>query len=280
MKIALAQIKINESPDKNLEKTLKLIEAAAKNGAQLICFPELQLNTFFPQYEGKDVVDYAMSINDEKIKKIREKCSEYKIIAIPNVYLKEDNKYFDASLVIGMDGEILGTSKMVHIVSCDQFYEQDYYSPSDTGFKVYDTPLGKIGVIICFDRHIPESFRVCALKGADLIIIPTANVKGEPLEMFEWEIKIPAIQNNVFVVMCNRVGKEGNMDFAGQSMVVDPSGDTIIKADDNEQIVYADIDISKVVKCRNERPYISLRRPDVYSKICDSDTEIFNYKEN
>lgn len=98
--------------------------------------------------------------------------------------------------------------------------------------------------------------------------------------MFEWEIKIPAIQNNVFVAMCNRVGKEGNMDFAGQSIIVDPSRQIVIKADDKEQIIYDDIDISKVVKCRNEKPYISLRRPNVYSKICDTDTEIFKYKEN
>lgn len=269
MRIALAQMKINKNTDENLEKTLNLIEDAAKNGAQLICFPELQLNLFFPQYEGLDVYDYAVYIDDERIKRIQEKCREFKIISIPNVYLKEKDNYFDASLVINSDGEILGTSKMVHIVKCHQFYEQDYYDPSDTGFKVFNTPIGKIGIIVCFDRHLPESFRICALQGADLIIIPTANIKDEPLEKFEWELRIPSMQNNVFVAMCNRVGREDNMDFAGQSIVVNPNGDIVIKADDNEQIIYADIDISEVYKCRNEKTYMSLRRPEVYSKICD-----------
>jgi len=279
MKIALAQIKVSENTDKNLEKTLNLIEVAARNGAQLICFPELQLNPFFPQYEGLDVSNYAISITDKKIKKIQEKSREFNIISVPNVYLKESDKYFDASLVISSDGEILGTSKMVHIVKCHQFYEQDYYHPSDTGFKVYNTPIGKIGIIVCFDRHLPESFRVCALQGAELIIIPTANVKNEPLEMFEWELRIPSVQNNVFVAMCNRVGVEGEMDFAGESIVVNPNGDIVTKADDKEQIIYADIDINEVSKYRIEKPYISLRRPDVYSKISDNNIEIFRYEE-
>lgn len=277
MRIALAQMKINENTKENLEKTLHLIEAAAKNGAQLICFPELQLSPFFPQYEGVDTSNYVLSINDEKIKKIQEKCRELNIISIPNIYLKENEKYFDASLVINGDGEIMGTSKMVHIMRCHQFYEQDYYSPSDTGFRVYETPIGRIGIIVCFDRHIAESFRLCALQGADLIIIPTANVKDEPLEKFEWELRIPAMQNNIFIAMCNRVGIEGEMDFAGQSIVVDPNGDVVVKADEKEQIVYADIDLTMVQECREQRPYINLRRPQVYSKICDINTDIFNY---
>lgn len=278
MKIALAQMNITEKINDNLEKTLNLIEEAAKNGAQIICFPELQLTPFFPQYEGLEVSNYSISIDDEKIKRIQEKCKEFKIISIPNIYLKEGDKYFDASLVINSDGEILGTSKMVHIAQCHQFYEQDYYHPSDTGFRVYDTPIGRIGIIVCFDRHLPESFRVCALEGADIIIIPTANVKSEPLEMFEWEVRISSMQNNVFTAMCNRVGKEGEMDFAGESIVVEPNGNLVIKADYREQLIYADININEVTKCRNEKPYICLRRPDVYLEITSNNTEIFRHE--
>lgn len=279
MKIALAQMKISENTDENFEKTLNLIEVAAKNGAQLICFPELQLSPFFPQYKGLDVSKYVLSIDDKRVKKIQEKCKKYNIMSVPNIYLKEKDKYFDTSILIAGDGEIIGISNMVHITSCHKFYEQDYYHPSDTGFRVYETPIGKIGVIICFDRHIAESFRLCALQGADLIIIPTANTKDEPLEKFEWELRIPAMQNNIFIAMCNRVGKEGEMDFAGQSIVVDPNGDVLIKADDKEQIVYADMDLTMVQKSRGLRPYINLRRPQVYSKICDVNTEIFIYNK-
>ncbi len=270
MKIALAQIKLGEDMDQNLEKSLGLIESAAENGAGLICFPELQLSPFFPQYEGLDASKYLLSIDDYRIKRMQDKCKEFGIIAVPNIYLKENGKHYDASLIIDAAGEIAGISKMVHIMRCHQFYEQDYYHPSDTGFKVYDTAIGKIGIIVCFDRHIPESYRICALQGADLIIIPTANVKTEPLEMFEWEIRVPAMQNSVFIAMCNRVGKEGDMDFAGESIVVDPDGDVVVKADDKEQLIYADIDIKKAAVSRGKRAYLSLRRPEVYSKICSA----------
>ena len=263
MKIAMAQMKIDENQSMNLEKSLKMIETAANEGAKLICFPELQLSHFFPQYPGLDVSEHILLIEDERILKIREKCKECGIMAIPNIYLEENDKYYDTSILISKDGEIIGTSKMVHIMQCPQFYEQDYYDPSDTGFRVFDTSFGKIGIIVCFDRHMPESFRLCALQGAEIIIIPTANTKNEPLEKFEWELRIPAMQNNVFVAMCNRVGKEGEMDFAGQSIVVDPNGDVVVKAGDNEQIVYADIDPGMIRKARQMRPFISLRRPEV-----------------
>ena len=200
-------------------------------------------------------------------------------MAVPNVYLKENDKYYDTSIMISEEGQIIGNSKMVHIMQCHQFYEQDYYNPSDTGFRVFETPFGKIGIIVCFDRHLPESFRLCALEGADLIIIPTANTKEEDLEKFEWEIRIAAMQNNVFVAMCNRVGKEGEMDFAVESILVDPNGDVVEKADDNELIVYADIDLALVNEARKARPFISLRRPDVYSNICEYDTKVFPYKK-
>lgn len=269
MRIALAQMKISQNVNENFEKTLYLIEAAAKNEAQLICFPELQLSPFFPQYEGVDTSNFVFSIDDEKIKRIQEKSKEFNIISVPNIYLKENEKYYDASIVINSDGCILGISKMIHIMRCHQFYEQDYYYPSDSGLKVYNTPIGRIGIIVCFDRHMPESFRVCALQGADLIIIPTANIKNEPLEKFEWELRIPAMQNNIFIAMCNRIGTEGEMNFAGESIVVNPNGDVVVKANDKEQIVYVDIDITEVLRYRDENPYIYLRRPRFYSEICD-----------
>ncbi len=166
--------------------------------------------------------------------------------------------------MIDADGSLLGVSKMVHIVQAPCFYEQDYYTPSDTGFHVYDTAAGKIGVVICFDRHFPESIRSCTLKGAQLIVIPTANVKDEPLEMFEWEVRIPAMQNGVFIAMCNRVGLEGEMHFCGESIVIDPNGDIVAKADDTEQILYADIDFGMIVEVRKNRPFLELRRPGEY----------------
>ena len=122
----------------------------------------------------------------------------------------------------------------------------------------------KKGIVICFDRHLPESIRTCALMGAQLVIIPTANTEAEPMELFEWEVRVQAMQNQVFVAMCNRVGLEDKMDFAGQSIVVHPSGDVIVKADNKQRLVTCDIDLAEVELWRGKRPYISTRRKDMY----------------
>lgn len=116
-------------------------------------------------------------------------------------------------LFIDNNGKIIGNQKMVHIARLEYFYEQDYYTHSEEGFNVFDTEFGKIGIVICFDRHYPESIRTSVLKGAELILIPTANTIDEPKELFQWEIRVPAFQNSVNIAMCNRVGIEDNMTF-------------------------------------------------------------------
>lgn len=264
MKIALVQPVIGAEMKKNLQKALVHMDIASSKGADVVCFPEIQFCPFFPQFPGKDASEYAMGIDHKIVKQVQAKCLELNLICVPNFYLSHGNNNFDASPLINSDGSIAGISKMVHIAQFPYFFEQDYYTPSDEGFIVYDTPLGKIGVVICFDRHIPESIRTCVLKGAQIIIIPTANTKAEPLEMFEWELRIQAMQNSIFIAMCNRVGKEADMDFCGESLVIAPDGSVITKADDSEQILYADIDFSMIDISRKQRPYLSLRRPELY----------------
>lgn len=129
---------------------------------------------------------------------------------------------------------------------------------------MFETEFGKIGIVVCFDRHYPESIRTEALKGANLILIPIVNTKAEPSEMFEWELRVQAFQSSVAIAMCNRVGVEGEMFFSGESIVVDENGNVIKKADDTEQILYAEIDLEKLEKVRAQRPYTQLRRTEFY----------------
>lgn len=264
MKLAMAQMSNAGTVERNLKKSIDAIRTAAREGADLILFPEVQLTEFFPQYPGGDATSYGLEIDSETVNNIRTACREGGIAAVPNIYLMENEKYYDASILIDRNGEIVGVQKMVHVAQAEQFYEKDYYTPSDTGFQVFDTEHGRIGIVVCFDRHYPESVRTESLMGADLILVPTVNTKSEPLEIFEWEIRIQAFQNSVVVAMCNRVGKEGEMDFAGESMVADACGNCVVKADDSEQIVYADIDMEASKRERSRRPYTTLRRKELY----------------
>lgn len=264
LRIALAQLSMTTDFNQNLEKSIDYMERAKKTGADLVFFPEIHLSRFFPQFPDRKELAHSLTIDDIVVQKLQSKARELRIYCSPNVYLKENQKYFDASLWIQPNGKITGISKMVHVPQFDCFFEQDYYSPSDTGFEVYSTPWGKIGIVICFDRHFPESIRTCVFKGAELILIPTANILTEDLEFFEWECRVAAKQNGIFIAMCNRVGKEDNMTFAGQSLVVAPTGKILAKASDRETLLIAECDFEWLRSTRKSFSYLKFLRAEWY----------------
>mgnify|MGYP002523711461 FL=1 len=264
MKIALCQMANAGTISYNLDKSIQAMEEAAKNNADLILFPEVQLTEFFPQYPGQDVTKYRVELDAKIVKTFCRAAKENQIMAVPNILLYENGKTYDASLLIQKDGTIAGVQKMVHIAQAEQFYEQDYYTPADDGFFVFETEYGRIGIVVCFDRHYPESIRTESLMGAELILIPTVNTKAEPSEMFEWELRVQAFHNSVILAMCNRAGREGEMDFSGESMVVDANGNVMTKASDEEQIIYVEVDLAESREIRKRKNYTNLRRTELY----------------
>ena len=264
MKIALSQMRISADPALDCSRSLEQIRLAAEQGAQLVCFPEVQLSPFFPQYEGIDASEWCIPWDSPVIHSFCDVCRGYGIFASPNFYVEKDGKRYDMSLLIDDRGEILGEQKMVHIAQCPCFYEQDYYTPSEEGFRVFDTSIGKIGIVVCFDRHYPESIRTEALMGADLILIPTANTVDEPAELFRWEVKIQAFHNSVYVAMCNRVGREDGMEFSGESIVAGPGGETLALAGSWEELLLCDIDPEHARRLRETKPYTGLRKTEFY----------------
>jgi predicted amidohydrolase len=289
MRLALAQMKMSSDKTDNLIHSLKLLETAAGKQADLILYPEVQLSPFFAQFPanpggccGGLTGPEAITEDDPVFQTFRELCRQNHIMASPNFYFQAKNertsdrtqeekgsiaggKKYDASFLIDREGRVIGCQKMVHVAQAPLFYEQDYYTPSDDGFHVYETEGMKTGIVVCFDRHYPESIRTEALLGAELILIPTANVKSEPMEMFEQEIRVQAYQNCCYIAMCNRVGKEAAMDFAGESLIVDPNGNVIAKAGAQEELLIADLDPEKARDARRQRPYLNLRRPEFYA---------------
>ena len=264
MKIALCQMKMSADPEQNYRKSLDQIRLAAEQGARLVCFPEVQLSPFFPQYEGLDASGWCVPWGSPVIRGFCAACREHGIFASPNFYVERDGKRYDMSFLIDDRGEILGTQEMVHIAQAACFYEQDYYTPSEEGFRVFDTSIGKIGIVVCFDRHYPESIRTEALMGADLILIPTANTVDEPSELFQWEIKIQAFHSSVYVAMCNRVGPEGGMDFSGESIVAGPGGETLALAGNGEELLLCEVEPEQARRLRETKPYTALRKTEFY----------------
>lgn len=262
-KIAAVQMSMGKDMDQNCEKTLEFVRRAKKADCRMVCFPEGNLTEYLPQYPGLDMADYAIPMDHPYIQAFCDACRKESIIGSFSVTIEEEGKYYPVNIIIDEGGRILMVTRKHHIVRAPHFYEQDYYTPGNEGFPVCETSIGTIGSIVCFDRHFPESFRTLALKGADLIVVPVANVYGEPLEVFQWEIRIPAFQNSCHTLMINRVGHEGGVDYCGESVFADPEGGAVI-GDDKEGLVIADLDFARAKEVREEKMYMPLRRPEVF----------------
>ncbi|MCP4302085.1 MAG: carbon-nitrogen hydrolase family protein [Gammaproteobacteria bacterium] len=259
-RLAIAQLAASPSVEENLAKALTAIDDASSSSADLILFPEVFLNPFFPKRRDFDASEYLVDIDDEIVQSMQAACKKAGLIAVPNIYLREGNKRFDASLIIDRDGSLIGTAKMVHIAQAPGFYEQDYYDPWETRFCVFDTDVGRAGIVICFDRHYPESIRSCVLQGADIILVPTVNMVGEPDELFEWEMRVSAFQNSVYIAMCNRVGEEEDVSYYGRSILVDPEGNLAHRSNSSESIDIVEYDLEFVATAREQNQYLKLLR--------------------
>ena len=263
-RIAAVQMSMAEDMHENYEKSLKFIKEAAEAECQMVCFPEGQLTHYLPQFPGLDISEYGIPIYHEYVKGLCHACRDYNIIGGFSITLKENKNYYPVSMIVDEQGDILTIQKKHHIVRAYHFYEQDYYTPGNDGFKVVDTSIGRIGTIVCFDRHFPESWRTLALKGADFVFTPVANEKAEPSDVFEWEIRLPAFQNSMNTCMVNRVGIEGEMDYCGESVFADARGNVVALGDDQEGLVIADLDFDDAIRVRAEKQYMPLRRPEVF----------------
>lgn len=264
VRVAVVQMRVEAAQQENYERSLAYIEQAAQAGAQLVCFPEGQLFPYLPQYAGLDAAGFAIPLDHPYIQGFCDCCWRQSIIASIAVNLLIDGCLYPSNLIISEDGHIVGIGKKNHIVRADHFYEQDYFTPGQGGFTVVDTSIGRIGMVVCFDRHYPESFRTCALKGADLVVVPVANERIEPTEIFQWEMRIAAFQNSVHVIMCNRVGQEGAMDFNGHSVVAQADGTVAAAGSDKEGLILTTLDMEQPKQLRQEKQYIPLLRKDAF----------------
>ena len=264
MKIALIQQSSDEDIEANVVKGLRNLEIAANSGAELVVYPEVVFTRFFPVRRGEIEAArrIAETIPGPTAERFQEKARELGVVTVINIYERDGDCYYDSSPVIDADGSLLGVNRMLHICDFPGFHEQDYYDEGDTGTPVFDTRVGKIGVAICYDRHYPEVMRAFGLAGAEVVVVPQAGVFGEwPEGMFEAELRVSAFQNGYFAALANRVGDEGELNFAGESFVTDPEGVVLARAAAKEEaILYADLDFTTLPDCTARRLFLKDRR--------------------
>jgi N-carbamoylputrescine amidase len=265
--IALAQISASEDIEANIQKAESFMRKTADLGAELICFPEMAFSRFFPQYNAEmKYFETAETVPGPLVKRFQKLAKELELVTIINLYEKETRgEYYNTSPVIDADGALLGKAQMMHIAEEEFFHEKFYYKPGRTGFPVFHTRCGIIGVAICYDRHFPEQMRALTVQGAELIVIPQAGIEGNPIELYEIEMRAASFSNQVFTALVNRCGTEDKMKFVGGSFVTGPSGDMISHAGfDKDELLIVDCDFSMIDKMRHERPFLRDRRPELY----------------
>jgi N-carbamoylputrescine amidase len=268
LRLTLAQMAVTENLAVNQQKGLDWVKQAANEGAQIICFTELGLLPFFPQYRAeKKFFQWAEAIDGPTVKKFVEAAASENIHILLNIFERAGaGEYYDATVLLpATGGAPLGPVRMVHTAEEPGFNEKFYYWSGNTPPQVFDLNGIKIGVAICYDRHFPEYTRQLVLRGAEIIFTPFAGLVNDPLKMYEIEMQGLAFQNQVFVAAVNRVGKEPAVEFIGGSFIVDPSGEVIARAPRGEEkLLLVDCDLSRLEEMRQVRPFLRDRRPEVY----------------
>jgi predicted amidohydrolase len=235
----------------------------------LIAFAELGFELFYPQHPAtEETLRLAEPIPGPTTERFASLARELGVVLVLNLFERDGDCTFDTSPVIDADGTLLGTTRMVHITDYAWFHEQGYYTPGDHAAPVFDTAVGRVGVAICYDRHYPEYMRALAIGGAELVVVPQAGAVGEwPNGLYEAEMRVAAFQNGYFAALCNRVGPEGELTFAGESFVCDPSGAVVARAGlGAEEILMAEIDLTAVDESHARQLFLRDRRPELYAE--------------
>jgi len=283
-RVALVQFQGNRDRDANLEKILRYGREAADGGADIICFPELATTMYFCHEENDAYKEWAEPEANAVTEQVAALAQETgTTIVLPFFERAEDGTLFNTAILIGPDGAILGKYRKSSIPRMPRSAtptdgasnEQYYFEPGDLGFPVFETASGvRVGLLICYDRHFPEAARVLALRGADVILIPTATYRSWIQESWEIELRAHAIANSVFVGGVNKVGvdvdgAEGRPHFGG-SLFIDPRGRVLVRAEgDGDTIIYGEVDPAEIEDTRDLWGFFRERRPEQYLPLVD-----------
>lgn len=276
IKIALLQQESDNTRENNLKKALSWIKKAVAHDAKIVISTELFLHDYFCKKYDSSQFDLAESVPGPTTEAFQEVARQHKVVLTCSVFEKDGPLFYNTLAVIDADGSYLGKYRKMHIPDDPGFYEKYYFTPGDTGFKVFDTMYGRIGTLICWDQWFPEAARITAMQGADLLIYPTAiatleHESGQDKQTFlnAWQTvqQSHAITNGCHVASVNRVGTEDGMKFWGSSFVAGPFGEMLTEGGNREQIVYADCNWEKNDEVRREWPFFRDRRVDAYSSL-------------
>ena len=261
--------------DANIEKHMKFLDQAGKQGVQIVCMQEIFTGPYFCAEQNTRWYDATEKIPDGPTTRLMQEVAKKYSMAIVVPLYEEDETgvYYNTAAVIDADGTYLGKYRKSHIPhTAPGFWEKFYFKPGNLGYPVFKTQYADIGVYICYDRHFPEGARELGLNGAEIVFNPSATVAG--LSEYLWKLEQPAhaVANAFFVGAINRVGTEKPWnigEFYGQSYFCDPRGQIVAQASrDKDELITAELDLDKIREVRNVWQFYRDRRPETYSGLC------------
>ena len=272
--VAPVDASIDEIKKQNIEHQLELVQQAAEQGVQMLCFQEIFTTPYFCAEQQTRWYEAVEKVPDgPTVKLMQDVAKEHGIVLIVPIYEEEQTGiYYNTAAVIDADGKYLGKYRKTHIPHvAPGFWEKFYFRPGNLGYPCFDTAFARVGVYICYDRHFPEGARCLGLNGAEIIFNPSATVAG--LSEYLWKLEQPshAVANGYFVGAINRVGTEAPWnigEFYGQSYFCDPRGQILAEGSrDKDELIVADLDMDKIREVRNTWQFFRDRRPDLYGPI-------------
>jgi N-carbamoylputrescine amidase len=279
--VGLVQMAMSADPDENLRKAASLARDAAARGARVVCLPELYRTLYFCQKEDPALFDLAEPVPGPSTEALGEVARETGVVIVAPVFERRaPGLHHNSAAVIDATGEVVGLYRKMHIPDDPLFYEKFYFAPGDLGFRTFDTRVGRLGTLICWDQWYPEAARLTALQGAPVLFYPTAigwhpheKAQHGAVQRSAWQTvqRAHAIANGVFVAVVNRVGHEtpvpggAGIEFWGTSFLADPFGVVLAEAaEGREEILVAEVDLGRIEEVRRNWPFLRDRRIDAY----------------
>jgi len=278
VRLAMVQMACSSHQSENIEKAISKIEEAAKLGANIVCLQEL-FNAPYPcQSEDHARFEWAESIPGPTSEAMSLAAKRFGVVVTGSIFERRaPGLYHNTAVVYDVDGQLTGFYRKMHIPDDPLYYEKFYFTPGDTGFTIANTRFGKIGVGVCWDQWYPEAARLFALRGAEILLYPTAigwldvdkaTYGKSQHEAWETMMRSHAIANGVFVGAANRVGQEDALEFWGASFVFDPAGNLLQRAShDREETIVVECNLHQIDTQRTHWPFLRDRRIDAYSDL-------------
>jgi len=280
--VGLVQMRCTADAADNFARATAGVRRAAARGARIVCLQELFRSEYFCQTEDHAQFALAESVPGPGTAALGALAAELGVVIVASLFEKRaEGLYHNTAAVLDADGTYLGIYRKMHIPDDPQYYEKFYFAPGDTGFRIFDTAVGRIGVLICWDQWYPEAARLTALRGAQMLFYPTA-IGWLPAEKAEYGAaqkdawttmqRSHAIANGVFVAAVNRVGHEGQaapngIDFWGGSFVADPYGAVLARAGEEEEVLVVECNLALTDVARTHWPFLRDRRIDAYGGL-------------